>query len=118
MQTNGLVELLGRQQPGGRGDHHATASERNVYGLTPNGREKLVTLGVSVEPATRRPLLSTCIDWSERRPHLSGALGASLFEVFLGRGWLRRDQRRVVRVTEAGCISLVAEFGLATDLLG
>ena len=90
----------------------------DAYRLTARGREKLVPLGVAVEPAGRRPFIRTCIDWSERRPHLSGALGASVFEAFLGRGWLRRDQRRVVRVTEAGRMSFVAEFGVAPDLVG
>ena len=38
----------------------------------------------------RRPVVRTCIDWTEQRPHVAGALGAALLDVFLSRGWVRR----------------------------
>src|SRR4051794_11910035 len=38
----------------------------------------------------RRPLVRTCIDWTERRPHLAGALGAAVLDALLSRGWVRR----------------------------
>ena len=38
----------------------------------------------------RRPLVRTCTDWTERRPHLAGALGAAVLDAWLSRGWVRR----------------------------
>src|SRR5215467_10669877 len=38
----------------------------------------------------RRPMVRTCIDWTERRPHLAGALGAAIVDRFLETGWIRR----------------------------
>ena len=46
-----------------------------------------------VDPAelrTRRPLVRACTDWTERRPHLAGALGAALLDAMLDQGWLKR----------------------------
>jgi DNA-binding transcriptional ArsR family regulator len=41
-------------------------------------------------PRGRRPLVRACPDWTERRPHVAGALGAALLQAMLERGWLRR----------------------------
>jgi DNA-binding transcriptional ArsR family regulator len=47
--------------------------------------------GIDLETLPRRrPLVRTCLDWTERRPHLAGALGAALLDVFLTRGWVTR----------------------------
>ena len=51
----------------------------------------------------RRLFARQCVDWSERRPHLSGSLGAALAELAFKRGWIRRSKdRRVIRVTGEG----------------
>ena len=56
--------------------------------------------------AQRRPLCRACLDWSERRPHLAGALGASMLEQVLARDWARRlPDSRVVAFTPAGEIA-------------
>jgi DNA-binding transcriptional ArsR family regulator len=53
--------------------------------------------------ATRRPLVRSCLDWTERRPHLAGAAGAQLCHRFGERGWIRRiGSGRAVRLTPAG----------------
>jgi hypothetical protein len=50
-----------------------------------------------------RPLLRPCLDWSERRYHLAGSLGAALTSSLLGRRWIiTREASRIVTVTEAG----------------
>ena len=70
--------------------------------LVPAARAALALLGVSeARPAGgRRPRLRDCLDWSERRPHLAGALGAALLTSLLDRGWLvRRRTPRAVRLT-------------------
>src|SRR3954452_19746905 len=38
----------------------------------------------------RRPVIRACADWTERRPHIAGALGAALLDTFLARGWVTR----------------------------
>jgi hypothetical protein len=51
----------------------------------------------------RRPLCRACLDWSERRMHLGGALGAALFGRMQALGWVRRaNGSRVVMVTPSG----------------
>lgn len=43
-----------------------------------------------LDDTTRRPLVRGCLDWTERRPHVAGALGAHLLRVALAQGWVRR----------------------------
>jgi DNA-binding transcriptional ArsR family regulator len=51
----------------------------------------------------RRPLLRYCVDWSEQRHHLAGALGAAVLDSFLDKGWVRRARAsRAVHVTRDG----------------
>ena len=51
----------------------------------------------------RRPLVRACTDWTERRPHVAGALGAALLDSMLARGWLaRRPDGRALNVTARG----------------
>lgn len=51
----------------------------------------------------RRQFACACLDWSERRDHLGGALGAALAEHFTQQGWIdRKKHSRVVRITEEG----------------
>ncbi|HLR45286.1 MAG TPA: transcriptional regulator, partial [Brevibacterium sp.] len=73
--------------------------------LTAAGREGFAALGVDVEKieALRRPTTRACLDWTERRPHLAGALGAAVASLCLESEWVvRRPGSRGVRVTEAG----------------
>ena len=62
--------------------------------LVPSARGMAVFEGLGIDMATlgtaRRPLCRACLDWSERRTHLAGGLGAALFTAFEDRGWLRR----------------------------
>jgi len=52
---------------------------------------------------SRRLICRPCLDWSERRCHLSGALGAAIFSLFLARGWVARERgQRVVRFGRDG----------------
>ncbi|MFG3698219.1 ArsR/SmtB family transcription factor [Micromonospora sp. NPDC047620] len=83
--------------------------------LTPAGLGWLDELGVPVAPlrVARRPLMRDCLDWTERRPHLAGALGAALCDRFFEVGWLTRGGGRAVRLTPAGGPALAAALGLA-----
>ncbi|MFP9024965.1 transcriptional regulator, partial [Pseudomonas aeruginosa] len=51
----------------------------------------------------RRQFACACPDWSERKPHLGGALGAALLEACLRQGWLRpQDGSRALQVSSKG----------------
>jgi DNA-binding transcriptional ArsR family regulator len=83
--------------------------------VTAAGERFLARLGVSLEtPArTSRPLCRLCLDWSERRPHLAGRLGAALCSHCLTRGWIRRRaDGRALDITPAGAHAFHAVFGL------
>ena len=84
------------------------------YQLTDHGRDRLERLGVALEGAGRRPLIRYCLDWSEQRPHLGGALGAALLRRLVDLAWVVRAERRVVRVTEAGRSALASQFRVDT----
>jgi DNA-binding transcriptional ArsR family regulator len=85
------------------------------YRTTPQGDAWLAQLGIGVEALRRRrrPFALACLDWSERRPHLSGALGAALFARWLALGWLvRLEDSRAVRLTLRGRRALESELQL------
>ena len=85
------------------------------YELTSQGRAYLAgTLGVDVEAALleKRPLARCCLDWTERQPHLAGALGAALARRAFLAGWVEpRSGTRAVAVTPAGACVFEREFG-------
>ncbi len=75
------------------------------YELTRKGVENMAALGVDVAAmkATRRRLAFGCLDWSERRPHIGGALGAALLELALQRKWVTQDlDSRALAITRIG----------------
>jgi DNA-binding transcriptional ArsR family regulator len=83
--------------------------------VTSGGRTALEQLGIEVERLERgrRPLARACLDWSERRPHLAGALGAALAAELLARGWVTRVRAsRALRITARGRSELAARLGL------
>jgi DNA-binding transcriptional ArsR family regulator len=85
------------------------------YRLTRPGRARLEGLGVDVAAAEagRRSFARQCLDWTERRPHLAGALGAAVADRLFELRWLeRREGTRAVRLTPAGQRCLHEEFGL------
>ena len=91
-------------------------SDAGAYVLGPNAKTSLAGLGIDVGDLARqrRPLVRACLDWSEREPHLAGALGAAITARLFELGWIeRRDSSRSVAVTAKGRKLLRAEFGLA-----
>jgi DNA-binding transcriptional ArsR family regulator len=85
------------------------------YHLTPRGAKGLESLGVDVDAtrALRRRFAFACVDWSERRPHLGGAVGAALLKVALRRKWVTQDlDSRILSVTAFGRREMQARFGL------
>ncbi|MGC2639349.1 MAG: helix-turn-helix transcriptional regulator [Acidobacteriaceae bacterium] len=85
------------------------------YDVTDEGSRALGGLGVDVEAARaqRRRFAFACLDWSERRPHVGGALGAALLSLALRRKWVSRElDSRALSVTAVGRRELSAHFGL------
>lgn len=72
--------------------------------LTSSGRRGIDAVGICPpDAALRRPEVRPCLDWSERRPHVGGQLGARMFELFLQQGWVRRRRSsRALLVTDEG----------------
>ena len=79
---------------------------------TASGRERFLGFGIDIAAleARRRPLCRDCLDWSERRSHLGGALGAALLSELERRRWLRRQGGRVVAITPEGSRELPRAF--------
>ncbi|PTM51372.1 ArsR/SmtB family transcription factor [Phreatobacter oligotrophus] len=73
--------------------------------LTTRGRAFFAAEGIDLAAAasSRRPLCRACLDWSERRPHLAGALGRAILDHAIARHWLRRvPESRALAVTPPG----------------
>jgi DNA-binding transcriptional ArsR family regulator len=82
--------------------------------LTATGRQQLVDLGVAV-PASDH--VRCCIDWTEQRHHVSGALGRAMLSRLLDLNWLRRGPAgRALYPTDTGRVELARSFGLAADV--
>ena len=90
-------------------------ADDGAYDLTDDGERALVALGIDIEETRklRRRFASACLDWSERRPHLGGALGSALLKVALKRKWVERDfDSRALSVTNKGRREMGEQFGL------
>lgn len=71
--------------------------------LTDQGRAFAREFGVALEARGRRPLCKACLDWSVRRSHLAGVMGAGLLERIYALGWARRlEGTRVVQFSAPG----------------
>lgn len=83
--------------------------------VTAQGTQFFSGLGVDVDALElgRRPVCRTCLDWSERRNHLGGALGAALFIRFLDLRWLKRRDGRVLAFSPTGLRDFTQAFGIA-----
>lgn len=85
------------------------------YHLTPEGRQRLQDFGIDLDALDHkhRPLTRQCLDWTERRHHLAGSLGAALADRLFSQRWLlRTSSNRAVRITNAGSEGLQRAFGL------
>lgn len=82
--------------------------------LTDLGVQRFAALGIDIEVlrARRRTVCRACLDWSERRHHLAGALGSALLDRILAAGWARRARdSRVITFTPPGRAALRAWVG-------
>jgi len=84
--------------------------------LTDAGRSLFDRMGVGLPPhpeSKSAVYCRPCLDWSERRHHLAGAVGAALYRTLLARNWIRRSaDSRIVTVTPPGREALRRHFGV------
>jgi DNA-binding transcriptional ArsR family regulator len=68
-------------------------TDENLYGLTEAGVDGLSSLGIDLDAllAMRRRFAYACLDWSERKPHIGGALGSALLKLALRKRWVTQD---------------------------
>lgn len=92
-----------------------------AWEVTEAGARYLTRLGLDLEAVGRgrRAFARRCLDWSERRPHLAGALGAALAERLFGLKWVARQREgRGVRLTVEGRRALERDLGLSWEMPG
>jgi DNA-binding transcriptional ArsR family regulator len=95
---------------------HAIRPHPSGWELTSRGEHMLDDLGLDVRALRneRRSFLRPCLDWTERRPHLAGAIGAAIASRFFELDWIRRlPGSRAVSVTPEGQAQLLARLAVA-----
>jgi DNA-binding transcriptional ArsR family regulator len=102
-----LVEKSGRTGQGDASSHR--------FEVTGAGARELGSFGLNLLQIrrSRRHFAGTCIDWTQRRRHLNGALGAAVTSRMFELGWIERGhRRRSVRITPVGIEGLASTFGV------
>ena len=87
----------------------------DAYDLTEIGKRGFAALNVDLNETRklRRRFAYACLDWSERRPHIGGGLGAALLQAAIKRKWLAQDlDSRAIRVTSVGRREILTRFGI------
>jgi hypothetical protein len=90
------------------------AAKGRDFQVTALGEKKLAALDIDLAAAreSRRVFARACVDLTQRRPHVGGALGAALLELYVARGWVLRSRRsRVVNITPKGQEAFRRVFG-------
>lgn len=85
--------------------------------VTSQGEQFFSAFGVALkQPHGQRIFCRPCLDWSERRFHVAGLVGAQLLRAYIDRGWLTHNQdTRALLITAGGEKGFAATFGI-TDL--
>lgn len=90
-------------------------NDDGIFTVSAQGEAWFKTFGIDTQALakSRRQFAYACLDWSERRDHLAGALGATLAKRLIEIGWLSRSKHsRVVSITPEGRAGLHAQFGI------
>jgi DNA-binding transcriptional ArsR family regulator len=110
---DGLLRRGLLEEKSGRTDRGDTSSHR--FEVTGAGAKELGSFGLNLLQIrrSRRHFAGTCIDWTQRRRHLNGALAAAITSRMFELGWIEHGQRRrSVRVTPVGIEGLASTFGV------
>jgi len=110
-----LAGRVGVQLAEGLVKQHFLVKTSKEFQLTQKGMRWFEQKGIDIAALqhTRRNFSRTCLDWTERRPHLAGSLGAALLKMMFDENWLRRiPHTRAVQVTPKGRKALSAELKL------
>ncbi|QDG78684.1 helix-turn-helix transcriptional regulator [Labrenzia sp. PHM005] len=94
-----------------------TTTAPGGIGLTAEGESFVTSVGIDLSElkANRRPICRTCLDWSERRNHLAGSLGAAFLTRFKSAGWVRQETNsRTVHISPPGERELKKLFPINT----
>lgn len=86
--------------------------------VTESGREFFIDLGLDIDQVrhSKRIFCKPCLDWTERRPHIAGSLGAALCRHCFDQGWIERlRDSRALAITPEGRRSLAECFGIALE---
>ncbi|RWD49622.1 MAG: winged helix-turn-helix transcriptional regulator [Mesorhizobium sp.] len=73
-------------------DRKLLLREGNEIRLSPSAVSHFAALGIAIDGKARRPVCRACLDWSVRRSHLAGALGAAILDKVIAEKWARRDK--------------------------
>ena len=93
-------------------------AQKDSVALTSQGERFVADLGIDLSAlgGSRRPLCKTCLDWSVRRSHLAGSLGAAILSRFYELNWAKREKgNRVVTFSPKGATRFNALFGAPGD---
>jgi DNA-binding transcriptional ArsR family regulator len=91
------------------------SADDTAYHLTSDGTKAFEALGIDLETTRmlRRRFAYGCLDWSERRPHIGGALGAALLKIALKRKWVVQElDSRALDITSFGRREILTRFGV------
>jgi DNA-binding transcriptional ArsR family regulator len=87
--------------------------------VTSSGAHFLAAFGADPRPRTRRIFCQPCLDWSERRYHLKGVVGARILDRLLQLGWLKCvPDSRALQLTPSGKLGLSETFQIEIDTEG
>lgn len=86
-----------------------------AYELTPDGQNWFRSIGIDTDKikSQKRSFAYPCLDWSERKHHIAGGLGAALLQTFLQKHWVRRlSHSRELILSQSGKLAFREKLGL------
>ena len=96
-------------------DNEIIKTSEKEYTVTESGKEWFHKVGIDIDTIQqkKRSFAHQCLDWSERKHHIAGALGASLLEIMIEKDWIRKKANtREVIITSTGKIELKNRLNL------